>query len=406
MAARLSFLAEPILTFGVRSLMKTMAIFVDGANCFYAQRNLLGWHIDWGRLLNLYRRDFDVVAARYYRAVLSPQPVGDIAFGNFLRIQGFAISQKEVKETINEETGKLKRKGNLDVELTIDALLTANQYDVCLLVSGDGDFAALAQALRVLGKRVKVLSTRGIMAGELLDEVGLDYEDLAGLRAQLEYSSPLPMVDTIDESEAIDPTTPPETYTLGAPYSAQVLHVTKKGAYVSTPLGTKAFLPISRLGIAGYIDDASTLLEVGEVFRVRVDSSAEETETGALRVEMADLEAQARIQEKFESQRVPFDDIPESGEFDLTVSSVQPYGAFLQNPWGAKILLHITTLGLNAQCDDCSKIINKGESVRVAVNRKYRDNGCAALDVQLVDPYFGAQLQQRLSELNAAGDDV
>lgn len=378
--------------------MDRMAIFVDGANCFYAQRNVLHWNIDWGRVLNHYRRDFNVVAARFYRAVLSPQPERDIAFGNFLRAQGFAIRQKDVKEIVDVETGKLKRKGNLDIELTIDALLTANQYDVCLLISGDGDFAPLAQALRALGKRVKVLSTRGTMAGELLDEVGLDYEDLAGLRDELEYKS-LPLTeDPGERSGTIARSTPLEEFTIGKSYSAQVIRVIKKGAYVRTGAGTQAFVPASRLGIDGHVDDASTLIDVGDVFQVEVDARGRNAESTLLRANLVDREAQARIQNRFDKQRPQPRDIPDSGEFELQVAGVTPYGAFLQNPWGVQVLLRVNSLGLNGQCDDCSKIINKGERVRVVVKGRSQNNGHLSLDVELVDPQFAVTLQQRLDD--------
>ena len=385
--------------------MEKMAIFVDGANCFYAQRDVLHWQIDWGRLLDLYRRDFDVVAAHFYRAVLSPQSEKDVVFGNFLRVKGFSIRQKAVKEIVDGETGQSKWKGNLDIELAIDAISTSSHYDVCLLISGDGDFAPLVTALRTLGKRVKVLSTRGIMAGELLDEVGLDYEDLENLRGELEYK----LRATPEDPRAIngaDPSSPAVWFVLGNPYISHVVSVSKKGAYVTTPLGIQAFLPVSRLGIQGFVANAATIIGIGEVFEVAVDRRSRNSDPTLLYVKLVDSDAQARLQKRFETQSAPLDDIPLSGEFELQVAAVKSYGAFLQNPWGVQVLLHIDSLGLDGECDDCSKLISKGDTVRIAVKGRSQGDGRAALDVELADPHFSTQLQQRLAKLKEAGADA
>ena len=48
---------------------------------------------------------------------------------------------KKVK-FIKDKSGKFISKGNLDVELTIDAMHNKNSYDTFLLFSGDSDFEA------------------------------------------------------------------------------------------------------------------------------------------------------------------------------------------------------------------------------------------------------------------------
>jgi len=49
-------------------------------------------------------------------------------------------SQKEVKR-IRVGRNTYEWKGNLDAELSIDALKNGDQFDTCILMSGDSDFA-------------------------------------------------------------------------------------------------------------------------------------------------------------------------------------------------------------------------------------------------------------------------
>ena len=49
-----------------------------------------------------------------------------------------------------------KIKGNMDIELTVDAMRMADVVDHIVLFTGDGDFRALVAALQLKGKRVSV----------------------------------------------------------------------------------------------------------------------------------------------------------------------------------------------------------------------------------------------------------
>jgi len=55
--------------------------------------------------------------------------------------------------------GRRKVKGNMDIELTVEALEMAPHYDHMFLFSGDGDFTAMVAALQRKGKKVTVVST-------------------------------------------------------------------------------------------------------------------------------------------------------------------------------------------------------------------------------------------------------
>ncbi len=65
---------------------------------------------------------------------------------------------KPAKEFI-DSSGRRKIKGNMDIELAVDAMEMANHVDHMVLFSGDGDFRPLVAALQRKGVRVSVVST-------------------------------------------------------------------------------------------------------------------------------------------------------------------------------------------------------------------------------------------------------
>jgi len=61
-------------------------------------------------------------------------------------------------------------KGDWDVGITIDALDAAKIADIVVIVSGDGDFAILADKIRLdLGKEVEVFGVPKLTAKALVD---------------------------------------------------------------------------------------------------------------------------------------------------------------------------------------------------------------------------------------------
>ena len=73
-----------------------------------------------------------------------------------LRRFGFKLSRKVVKK-YTDDTGKVHRKANSDLDLAIDALLQSKNLDRIILLSGDGDFTRLVVALQNQGLRVEVV---------------------------------------------------------------------------------------------------------------------------------------------------------------------------------------------------------------------------------------------------------
>jgi len=65
---------------------------------------------------------------------------------------------KPAKE-FTDSSGRRKVKGNMDIELAIDAMEMSQYVEHIVLFSGDGDFRPLVAALQRKGVRVSVVST-------------------------------------------------------------------------------------------------------------------------------------------------------------------------------------------------------------------------------------------------------
>jgi len=137
---------------------RKIALFIDGAN-FYSTAKTLGFDLDYRKLLKEFGGYGMIVRAYYYTAIVDDQEYSSIRpLVDWLDYNGYTVVTKPTKEYV-DATGRRKFKGNMDVELTIDALEMAPHVDQVYLFSGDGDFRPLVNALQRKGVRVTVVST-------------------------------------------------------------------------------------------------------------------------------------------------------------------------------------------------------------------------------------------------------
>jgi len=137
---------------------RKIALFIDGAN-FYSTAKTLGFDLDYRKLLKEFGGYGMIVRAYYYTAIVDDQEYSSIRpLVDWLDYNGYTVVTKPTKEYV-DATGRRKFKGNMDVELTIDALEIAPHVDQVYLFSGDGDFRPLVNALQRKGVRVTVVST-------------------------------------------------------------------------------------------------------------------------------------------------------------------------------------------------------------------------------------------------------
>ncbi len=146
------------------------ALFIDGAN-LYATSKALGFDIDYKRLLAYFRQRAHLVRALYYTALAEDQEYSSIRpLIDWLDYNGYTMVTKPTKE-FTDSAGRRKVKGNMDIELAVDAMRLADALDHIVLFSGDGDFRGLVSALQQKGKRVSVLSTLQTQPPMIADEL-------------------------------------------------------------------------------------------------------------------------------------------------------------------------------------------------------------------------------------------
>src|SRR5471032_3327998 len=147
-----------------------VALFIDGANLYSAAR-ALGFDIDYRRLLKVFRDKGRLVRAYYYTALVEDQEYSPIRpLIDWLDYNGYSMVTKPTKE-FTDAMGRRKIKGNMDIELTVDAMRLAESVDHIVLFTGDGDFRALAAALQLRGRRVSVVSTLQTQPPMVADEL-------------------------------------------------------------------------------------------------------------------------------------------------------------------------------------------------------------------------------------------
>jgi uncharacterized LabA/DUF88 family protein len=135
-----------------------IALFIDGAN-LYATAKALGFNIDYKRLLTEFQSRGTLVRAFYYTAVIQDQEYSPLRpLVDWLDYNGFTVVTKATKEFI-DDSGRRKVKGNMDIELAVDAMELAEHIDEMVLFSGDGDFRSLVESVQRHGVRVTVVST-------------------------------------------------------------------------------------------------------------------------------------------------------------------------------------------------------------------------------------------------------
>ena len=147
-----------------------IALFIDGAN-LYATAKALGFDIDYKRLLREFQSRGYLVRAFYYTAVIEDQEYSSIRpLIDWLDYNGYSVVTKATKEFV-DQTGRRKVKGNMDIELAVDAMELSRHIDQMVLFSGDGDFRSLVEAVQRRGVRVVVVSTISTQPPMVADEL-------------------------------------------------------------------------------------------------------------------------------------------------------------------------------------------------------------------------------------------
>ena len=164
-----------------------VALFIDGANLHAAARSL-GFDIDYKRLLKHFQEQCHLIRAFYYTALVEDQEYSPLRpLVDWLDYNGYKVVTKPAKE-FTDSLGRRKIKGNMDIELAIDAMEQSETVDHLVIFSGDGDFTTLVEALQRKGRKVSVVSTMSTQPPMIADDLRRQADhfiDLATLRGEI-----------------------------------------------------------------------------------------------------------------------------------------------------------------------------------------------------------------------------
>ncbi len=162
------------------STTERIALFIDGAN-LYATAKSLGFDIDYRRLLKEFQGKGRLIRAFYYTALIEDQEYSSIRpLIDWLDYNGYSVVTKPTKEFV-DSLGRRKVKGNMDIELAVDAMEMADHLDHIVLFSGDGDFRSLVEAVQRKGVRVSVVSTVMTQPPMIADELRRQADEFVDL---------------------------------------------------------------------------------------------------------------------------------------------------------------------------------------------------------------------------------
>ena len=139
----------------------TTVVLIDGANLFATIKNL-NFDLDFRLLRKELEESCNLFRIYYYTALVTTdgekvllKPLVD-----WLTYNGFTLITKPAKVITNRD-GTQKIKGNMDVEITVDALDMASLPGITdiVLFTGDGDFCYMVENVQRKGVRVTVVSS-------------------------------------------------------------------------------------------------------------------------------------------------------------------------------------------------------------------------------------------------------
>jgi Uncharacterized conserved protein len=164
-----------------------IALFIDGANLYAASKSL-GFDIDYRKLLKAFQKRGYLLRAYYYTALIEDQEYSSIRpLIDWLDYNGYKVVTKPAKE-FTDAMGRRKVKGNMDIELAIDAMEQSETVDHLVIFSGDGDFTTLVEALQRKGRKVSVVSTMATQPPMIADDLRRQSDhfiDLVTLKAEI-----------------------------------------------------------------------------------------------------------------------------------------------------------------------------------------------------------------------------
>ena len=201
--------------------MKTYA-FIDASNLFYGGEKILGWKIDYKKLIQYLADKYEVSKVFYFggvelhtfpydylthetvpvqelehylanllktnekklsdaQVILIGRHLQRVRFYVKLQSFGYHLLLKPVKR-YEQDDGTFRRKANCDVEMAFYLMKEQDNFDKVLILSGDGDFLPVLKYLKKQSKEVIILARGPRTAKEIRQFAGSNFRDFEYLK--------------------------------------------------------------------------------------------------------------------------------------------------------------------------------------------------------------------------------
>ena len=137
-------------------------VLIDVQNLYYSAKNLYHSKVNFSEVLKQ-----AVAGRKFIRAfgyVVRTKTGEEAPFFDALTKIGIETRVRDLQEWYGGA-----KKADWDIGIVIDAIRTAPGVDVVILCSGDGDFIALVEYLKNMGKRVEVMAFGKTTSGKLIE---------------------------------------------------------------------------------------------------------------------------------------------------------------------------------------------------------------------------------------------
>lgn len=146
---------------------RRVGVFVDDANLYHAYKTY-GWRIDFKRFREFLKKYCDVQFINYYVAIPDKSDASFSGTQKFLKYVKPYVKVKRKKLKYIPVAGKMIKKGDVDVEITLDVVRSIDGLDVVVIVSGDSDYLELRNyVLKGKKKEIVFVGYKRNMAWEL-----------------------------------------------------------------------------------------------------------------------------------------------------------------------------------------------------------------------------------------------
>lgn len=153
-------------------------VFIDGQNLFMSLKET-GWKIDFKRFFIYLKEKYCAKKIYIFMGYLSENK----KVYRFYKKLGYCLVFKEVLKT---KEGMVK--GNCDAELVLQAMIDYHEYDMAVIITGDGDFSCLVKYLKKNRKLKNILVPNLHKYSTLLKKAaGQQINAMNDLRKKLEY---------------------------------------------------------------------------------------------------------------------------------------------------------------------------------------------------------------------------